>query len=112
MVCKCYNHDLIGVRSEAKLLKALCSEFVMLFAITMSRPGGFYPKCEYTVVDCNFRLLLSSNVKLLATLIITCLYVELISDEVRIENRINADASMGKTRISRKKIQLAFHRLE
>ena len=49
----------------------------------MSRPGGFYAKCEYTVVDCNFKLLLSLNIKLLAILIITCRYVELISDEVR-----------------------------
>ena len=53
----------------------------MLFAIAMSRPDGFYPKCEYTVVRCNFQLLLSLKIKLLATLIITCRYVELISDE-------------------------------
>ena len=81
----------------------------MLFTNTISRPGGFYPKCEYTVVDCNFQLLVSLNIKLLAAVIITC-YVELISDEVRNENWINADASMCKTKISRKKIQLAFHR--
>ena len=58
----------------------------MLFTITMSRPGGFCPKCEHTVVDCNFQLLLSLNIKLLATLIITSRYVKLISDEVRNEN--------------------------
>ena len=58
----------------------------MLVAIAMSRPGGFYPKCEYTVVDCNFQLLFSLNIKLLAILIITCRCVELISDEVRKEN--------------------------
>ena len=52
----------------------------------MSRPGGFYPKCEYTVFDCNFQLLLSLNIKLLATLLTTCRYVELICDEVRNEN--------------------------
>ena len=57
-----------------------------MFTITMSRPGGIYPKCEYTVADCNFQLLLSLNSKLLATLIITCRYVEIISDEVRNEN--------------------------
>ena len=58
----------------------------MLVIITMSRLGGFYPKCEYTVVDCNFQLLLSLNIKLLGTLIISCRYVEFINDEVRNEN--------------------------
>ena len=58
----------------------------MFFTINVSRPGGFYPKCEYTVLDSNFQLLLSLNIKLLATLLITCRYAELISDEVRNEN--------------------------
>ena len=58
----------------------------MLFTFTMSRRGGFHPNCEYTVVDSNFQLLLSLNIKLLATLIITCRYVESISDEVRNKN--------------------------
>ena len=59
----------------------------MFFTITVSRPGGFYPKCEYTVLGCNFQLRLSFlNIKLLATLIITCRYAELISDEIRYEN--------------------------
>ena len=67
----------------------------MLFTITMSRPGVFYSKCEHTVVDCNFQLLLSLNIKLLATLISTCRCVELIRDEVEKENLINSDASTG-----------------
>ena len=63
----------------------------MFFTITVSRPGGSYPKCEYTVLGCNFQLLLSLNIKLLASRNITCRYAELISDEVRNENSINAD---------------------
>ena len=62
---------------------------------------------QYLVVIFNC---LSLKIKLLATLIITYRYAELISDEIRNENSMNADASMRKTRISRKKIQLAFHR--
>ena len=37
----------------------------MFFAITVSRPGGSYSKCEYTVLyllGCNFQLLLSRGV--------------------------------------------------
>ena len=39
----------------------------MFLTITVSRPGGFYPKREYTVLGCNVQLLLSLNIKLLAT---------------------------------------------
>ena len=59
----------------------------MFFTITVSRRGGFYSKCEYTqqylvvIFNC-----LSLKIKLLATLIITCRYVELIGDEIRNEN--------------------------
>ena len=86
MVCTCFDHDSIGVRSEVKIIKSFYCGFCHAFTITICKPGGFYPKCEYTVVDCNFQLLLSLNIKLLPTLIITCRYVELISDEVRNEN--------------------------
>ena len=56
----------------------------MFFTITVSRPGGFYPQCEYTagylvvIFNC-----LSLKIKLLGTLIIACRYAELI---IRNEN--------------------------
>ena len=67
MVCKWLNHDLIGVRTDVKIIKSFYCEFCHAFTISRSRPGGFYSKCEYTVVECNFLLLLSLNIKLLAT---------------------------------------------
>ena len=58
--------------------------FVTFFTITVSRPGGFIQNVniQYLVVIFNC---LSLKIKLLATLIITCRYAELISDEIRNE---------------------------
>ena len=57
----------------------------MFFTIAVSRPGGFIQNVniQYLVVIFNR---LSLKIKLLATLIITCRYVELISDEIKNEN--------------------------
>ena len=103
MVCKCFSHNLIGVRSEVKIIKSFVlwilsrfflSPWVGLVAFIQN------VNIQYLVVIFNCW---SLKIKLLATLIITCRYAELISNEIRNENWINANASMCKTRISQKK---------